>query len=73
MGRPFSCGRTELFIGLSLVLVVAALSLAVSLYVLSLLPLGPSSNPITRYAHHLSATGIASWYGPRFHGRRTAR
>lgn len=57
-------------------LVVAALSLAVSVSVLILLgrlPV-PSSKPdtITWYARHLTQAGIASWYGPRFHGRRTA-
>jgi len=63
-----------LLVGLGLILAVAALSLAVSLYVLSLLPLGPSKpDTITSwYARHLTQGGIASWYGPRFHGRRTA-
>jgi rare lipoprotein A len=64
--------KAGLAIGLILVLVVAALSLAVSLYVLSLLR--PLSKPDTAtwYARHLTQAGIASWYGPRFHGRRTA-
>jgi rare lipoprotein A (peptidoglycan hydrolase) len=59
-----------LLLGLSLV--VAALSLAVAVVIL----LGPSppSRPgtTTWYARHLTQAGIASWYGPRFHGRRTA-
>jgi rare lipoprotein A len=69
-------GAKGVVIGLVAVLVVAALSLAVSLYVLVLLgrqPV-PSNKPDTTtwYARHLTQTGIASWYGPRFHGRRTA-
>lgn len=57
-----------------LMLVVAGLSLAVSLYVLVLLrqppiPAAPAGN---WYARHVIQTGIASWYGARFHGRRTA-
>lgn len=60
-------------LGLSLVLLVAALSLVVSLYILSLLGRQPTpSTPASWYARHLTQAGIASWYGPRFHGRRTA-
>jgi rare lipoprotein A (peptidoglycan hydrolase) len=71
-----AAGAKAVVIGLVVVLVVAALSLAVSLYVFTLLGRQPfpSSKPDTTiwYAHHLMQVGIASWYGPRFHGRRTA-
>ena len=63
----------ELILGLSLA--VAVLSLAVAVSILWLLghPPAPSIKPDTTwYARHLTQAGIASWYGPRFHGRRTA-
>jgi rare lipoprotein A len=69
-------GAKGVAIGLVVVFVVAALSLAVSLYVFTLLGRQPfpSSQPDTTtwYARHLTQAGIASWYGPRFHDRRTA-
>lgn len=65
--------KAELVIGLSLVVAGLSLAVAVSVLMLWRQPI-PSSNahPLTWYARHLTQTGIASWYGPRFHGRRTA-
>jgi rare lipoprotein A len=69
-------GVGGVWIGLVLALVVASLSLGVCLYILSLLarePAPSSKADRTWYARHVvTQTGIASWYGPRFHGRRTA-
>jgi rare lipoprotein A (peptidoglycan hydrolase) len=61
-----------LVVGVGLLLAVAALCLLVSLYIV--LGREPANTPhtITWYARHLTQAGIASWYGPRFHGRRTA-
>ncbi len=56
-------------------LFVAAVSLVVAVSVLILLmrqPLPPSNASPIWQAHHLIQSGIASWYGPRFHGRKTA-
>lgn len=67
-----SQGTGQLIVGL---LVVAGFSLLVAVLCLLILPRHqPSSNPatITWYARHLTQVGIASWYGPRFHGRKTA-
>ena len=62
----------ELLLGLSLV--VAALSLVVAVFVLLLghPPAPGKPATITWYARHLTQAGIASWYGPRFHGKKTA-
>jgi rare lipoprotein A len=58
-------------VGLSLVVAVLSLALCV---VILLGRASPPSKPgeTTWYARHLTQAGIASWYGPRFHGRRTA-
>lgn len=70
MSSTLPCGKGQLIAWLSLM--VAVLSLAVAVVIL--LGRQPSSNPhpITWYARHLTQAGIASWYGPRFHGRKTA-
>jgi rare lipoprotein A len=61
----------KLVIGLSLM--VAMLSLMVAAALLWRQPV-PASKPDTTtwYARHLTQAGIASWYGPRFQGRKTA-
>jgi rare lipoprotein A len=71
MSSILSPRPAALLLGLSLV--VAALSLALVVVIL-LGRSSPPSNPTTTtwYARHLTQAGIASWYGPRFHGRRTA-
>jgi rare lipoprotein A len=69
--RTLSPRAAELILGLSLV--VAVLSLAVAAALLWRQSV-PASKPATTtwYARHLIQAGIASWYGPRFHGRKTA-
>jgi rare lipoprotein A len=69
--RAFSIQAAALLIGLGIVLVVAALSLAVVI-LLGRQPVPSKPDTTTWYARHLTQTGIASWYGPRFHGRKTA-
>ncbi len=60
-------GMTKALLGLGLIM---AFLMAVFLILLWRLP--ATGNPVTWYAHHLTQSGIASWYGPRFHGRKTA-
>lgn len=66
-----SQGMGRLILGL---LVVAGFSLVVAVLCLLILLGHQPSSPatITWYARHLTQAGIASWYGPRFHGKRTA-
>lgn len=71
--RTLSPHAAELILGLSLA--VAVLSLAVAAALLFLLwrePIPQAKPDTTWYARHLTQAGIASWYGPHFHGRRTA-
>lgn len=64
----------RMVVGLTLLVAVLSLVIAVSvLWLLGHPPAPGKSDPITWYARHLTPqTGIASWYGPRFQGRRTA-
>lgn len=71
--RLLSLQAAQVIVGAGLVLAVAVLCLVIALSVL-VLAREPASTPhtMTWYARHLTQTGIASWYGPRFHGRKTA-
>lgn len=63
----------RIVVGLALLVAVLSLVTAVSvLWLLGHPPAPGKPDPITWYARHLTQTGTASWYGPRFHGRKTA-
>jgi rare lipoprotein A len=69
--RTLSPRAADLILGLSLVVAVLSLAVAAALLWSQAVPSSKPNTPIW-YARHLTQAGIASWYGPRFHGRRTA-
>lgn len=70
--NAFPQGRAALLLGLSLLVAVMSLALLVLILLLGHPPVPVNPSAINWYARHMTQAGIASWYGPHFHGRKTA-